>query len=69
MRFYVLLFLLAWDFILTKTGKSWASKTYMNLLTKKSLQKLMQESTVNNYQILTYKISFSPFQHIVFGKS
>ena len=57
------------DFFLTKTGKSWASRDYMSLLTKKSLHLLMQKAAVKSYQILTYKISFLPFQHIVYGKS
>ena len=57
------------NLFLTKTGKSWASKDYMSLLTKKSIERLMQKAAVKSYQILNDKISFLPFQHIVYGKS
>lgn len=57
------------DSLLIKMGRSWASKDYMHLLSKKSLRQLMQKAATKSYRIITYKFGFIPFQHIVYGKA
>ncbi len=56
------------NYIISKLGKGWAANGYMNLLTYKKLHTLMEESTVSDYKILTYKIGTFPFQYIVWGQ-
>jgi len=57
------------DFLLIKLGKKWAAGDYMHLLNKTSLDRLMKQSDVKNYQIITHRILGFPYQHIVFGNS
>ena len=40
------------DKFLNFIGKSWATGDYMNLLSKKELEKLMKQVNVKNYKIL-----------------
>ena len=57
------------DRILRGTGKAWATGDYMNLLTRKSLVKLMASAEVDDYRIITYRLFFFPYQYVVYGPS
>ena len=57
------------DNILKRIGKNWATGGYMHLLTKRSLKTLMEDARVAEYQIITYRLFFCPYQYVIYGKS
>jgi|MTBAKSStandDraft_2_1061841.scaffolds.fasta_scaffold103087_2 hypothetical protein len=53
------------DKILIKIGKGWASGNYMNLLTKKNLQTILDNSTAETYKIFTHYLGPFPLHYTV----
>lgn len=49
-------------------GKGWAAGSYMNLLRKKDLLKLMTSLRIAEYKIMTHRLGPFPMQYAVWGK-
>lgn len=53
------------DAIYARFGKSWAAGSYLNLLYRRDLERLLRESGAANYRLVANKFAFWPMDYVV----
>jgi SAM-dependent methyltransferase len=56
------------DKIVSFLGKRWASGSYIHLLNRRSIEKLLKASNIKEYKILTHRFGPFPLHYAVWGK-